>query len=80
LGTIRSPNRLDLVALEGEGNIVLMLDDVAGKRDSEVIPETFFADLRGERLFKIGTCKSVPGIEDAEQEFVTLLTVFAKQG
>ena len=70
LGTVRPPDRLDLEPLEGERNLVLVLDHVAGERDGEVVPQAFLGR-------KVGL---LAGVLDAEQELVALVAVFAQQG
>ena len=66
LGTVRPPDRLDLEPLEGERNLVLVLDHVAGERDGEVVPQAFLGR-------KVGL---LAGVLDAEQELVALVAVY----
>ena len=79
LGTVGPPDGLDLEALEGEGNVALMLHHVPGEGDREVIAEAFFAHLGGEGLGEVHVGKGVPGIKDAEQQFVSFLPILAQQ-
>ena len=46
LGTVGTPHGLNLVAFEGERQLALMLDDVAGERHREVVAQALFANLR----------------------------------
>ena len=70
LGTVRTPYRLDLETLEGEGNLVLMLHHEAGKGHCEVVAQALLGGLVG--LFS--------AVLYAEQEFVALVAVFAEEG
>ena len=80
LGTVGPPDRLDLEALEGEGDLALVLYHVTGERHGEVVSEALFAHLRGQGLVKVHAAEGVAGIEDAEQELVPFLAVLAQQG
>ena len=80
LGTVGSPDGLDLIAFEGEGQLALMLHDIAGKGDRQVVTQPLFADFRG--LTHLVVRKSggiVARIEDLEEQFVTLVAVFTQQ-
>ena len=61
-----------------------MLDDIARKRDRKVVAEAFFTDLAGQggSVFRgdVDPGERVARVENAEQEFVALVAVFAQQG
>ena len=61
--------------LKGEGDIVLVLYHVTGERHREVIAQALLAHLGGERLVKVHIGKGIAGVEDAEKEFVSFLSV-----
>ena len=62
LRTVGAPYRLNLVTLEREGDFILVLNDIAGERNSEVIPQALLADLHGQSLAVVGAFP-VPGTE-----------------
>ena len=70
LRPVGPPYGLDLVAFEGEENLVLVLDHETGERHGQVVTEPF---LRRERRF-------LPAVLDAEQQFIALFAVFSQQG
>ena len=69
LRPVRPPDGLDLVPLEREGNLVLVLDHVAGERDGQVVPQA----LLGRQLGLLAA------VLDAEQELVALVAVLAQK-
>ena len=70
LGTVGTPDGLDLETLEGETQLAAVLDDKTGEGDREVVAKSLF---RGQGGF-------FTAVLDAVQEFVALFTVFAEKG
>ena len=90
LGTIGPPYRLDLVPLEGECQLVAVLDHEPRERHRQVIAQPFLADFQGQRVAacfgELGgrhlpdVAECVSGVENLEEELVSFLPVFAQQG
>ena len=87
LGTIGTPDRLYLVALEGEAEFFFVHRHKTGKRNGQVITQTFFANAGSQsgraallQFLRLDIGQEVTGIENLEKQFVALLSVFAHQG
>ena len=69
LRTVSTPYRLNLVALEGETELLAVLHDIARKGNGQVITQTF---LRCQRRF-------LAAVLNTEKEFVAFLAVLTHQ-
>ena len=80
LRAVGTPHGLDLVAFEGEGQLALVLHDIAGEGDRQVVAQPLLADAR--RLAHLVVRESggvVARVENLEEELVALVAVFAQQ-
>ena len=83
LRPVGPPNGLDLVTLEREGYFSLMLYDIAGQRDGQVIPQPLFAQPCREgvrvavQLLVAHSAQKVARVQYLEQQLVALVAVFA---
>ena len=93
LRPVGAPHGLHLVALEGEGERVLVLHDEAGEGDREVVAEGLLAELGaqfpgmhllpcGQGLFHLGghLVPGVTAVQHLEDQPVALLAVLAGEG
>ena len=81
LRTVGPPYGLNLVTLERESDLVLVLHDVAGERDGQVVAQPLLAHLRGVTHLFVGQSGGVVArIQDLEKQFVSLVAVLAQQG
>ena len=83
LRTVGAPHRLQLVAAEGEGDLVAVLHHKACKWHSQVVAQSAFTDLRSHFvviLVEVDTFHEVAAVEHFEQQLVALFAVLAHQG
>ena len=82
LRPVGTPHRLQLVAAEGEGDLVAMLDNETGEGNGEVIAQATVTNLRCHLviiLLEINILHEVARIEHLEQQFVALFAIFAHE-
>ena len=87
LWAVGTPNGLNLIAFERHLQFLAVLHDIAGKRNGQVVAQSFLAKLGRKsrrRGFFIICCADrtgeVAAVEDFEKEFVALLSIFSHQG
>ena len=87
LWTVGTPYGLNLVALKGEGDLVLVLHHKAGKRNGKVVAKPLFANLGAKnvgpirvKLRSIGTRSKIAGVKNLKEQLIPLLAILTKQG
>ena len=84
---VGTPYGLNLIALEGHLQLVAVLHHIAGEGHGEVVTQPFLTNLRGELhavaladKIGVGSAQKISGIENLEEKFVALLSVFSHKG
>ena len=87
LRTVCPPHGLYLVALEGEGEFILVLHHEAGERHRQVIAQPLFRNpvrqpqaVAFQQFAFRHVADEIPGVQYLEQQFVALLAVLSHQG
>ena len=86
LRTVGTPDGLNLIALEGQLQLLTVHHHIAGERHSKVVAQSLLTELSGQMqriaLLKLGIsslCEEVTTVQHFEEQFVTLLAVLAHQ-
>ncbi len=87
LWPVGAPHRLNLIAFERKGQLVLVLYHEPGERHGQVVSQSFFGNPIGQfqavffkQLVFRYVSDEISGVQNLEQQFVAFVPVFAHQG